>query len=251
MSEEKGRYKIGGWCQNPADKPPASFSYTMYGMITNLRGLTSGTRASPGWSPAHTRAPEVPGKVLWTYGGGGASPVGMPDSDIQVEAIIQATGEKGWDGIDFDDESEMNLEKIIRIMGSSTIEESGYTFLAGHDYNNPRGSERGRVTNTKVREIARAGVARRFNLMCYAAKMWSMSDIEANVGPAIERTLENGVSSRQVVLALTPAGLTEENLTYFLNQVLSREIGGLFIWNFPALKSTDLEMIVKTLEPGE
>ena len=243
-------YIIGGWSQNPADTAPSSFSYTMYGMITNLTGLTSGTPASPGWSPAGTTAPKGDGKILWTYGGGGCSPAGMPETDDQIRAIEDATTGKNWDGVDFDDECHMDVSRIIKAMQALHSKETSYTFLAGWDYNNPAASAHGQAINTAVQTIARSNAARRQILMCYAAKMWSMADIKANVGPAIQRTMDNGVPPDQVILALTPAGLTDENLTYFLDQVTAKKIGGLFIWNFPALKSADLAVIENALNIG-
>lgn len=242
-------YIIGGWSQRVADKAPETFSYTMYGMITNLEGLTSGTPASPGWSPLKTRAPEGGGQVLWTYGGGGCTPSAMPRTADQVQAILTATDQGGWTGVDFDDECGMDVENVIKAMQAlkDNSFRTSYTFLAGWDYNNPTASAHGQSINDAVAAVARSGAADRQILMCYAAAMWSMSDIEANVGPAIARTIDNGVPPKRVILALTPAGLTGENLDYFLNQVTDKGIGGLFIWNFPALKDADLSVIEKKL----
>lgn len=240
-------YIIGGWSQNPADTAPESFSCTMYGMITNLEGLTSGTPASPGWSPAQTTAPTGGGQVLWTYGGGGCTPTSMPSTDAQIQAVVDATTDKNWAGVDVDDECSMNVDNVIKTMQALKPKQTSYTFLAGWDYNNPGASSLGQAINDAVKAVALAGAADRQILMCYAAAMWSMSDIIANVGPAIDRTIQNGVPAKQVILALTPAGLNAENLDYFLNQVTSKEIGGLFIWNFPALKADDLATIESTL----
>ncbi len=240
-------YIIGGWSQNPADKAPQTFSYTMYGMITNLEGLTSGTPKSPGWSPARTRAPEGGGQVLWTYGGGGCTPYAMPKTEAQIQAISDTTGEKGWAGVDFDDECGMDVENVIKTMQTLKPSQTSYTFLAGWDYNNPSASAHGQVINEAVQAVAKTGAADRQILMCYATAMWSKADIEANVGPAISRTIDNGVPAKQVILALTPAGLSSENLDYFLNQVTGKDIGGLFIWDFPALKPEDLATIENKL----
>ncbi|WP_020405785.1 hypothetical protein [Hahella ganghwensis] len=242
-------YIIGGWTQNPSDTSPESFSYTMYGMVTNLSGLTTGTPQSPGWSPNTTNAPAGPGKVLWTYGGGGCTPKNMPELPASVEEIVQATGKGNWSGVDIDDECSMNVDMLIETMSKlkSQDKECSYTFLAGWDYNNPNASSLGQSINQAVKTIALSGTANRFCLMCYAASMWSMSDIEANVGPAIDRTIANGVPAKQIILALTPAGLNQENLNYFLNQVKTKDIGGLFIWNFPAMPSEYLQQIESAL----
>lgn len=244
-------YIIGGWSQNPGDQPPSQFAITMYGMITNLQGLTSGTPAAPGWSPAHTSKPSVAaGSVLWTYGGGGAVPDEMPANSDDINAILSATKSMGWDGIDVDDESDMDISNVIATMKGLKEQgkQSSYTFLAGWDYNNPNASPLGQTINNKVQRVAESGVCDRYCLMCYASAMWSMSDIVANVGPAIERTIEHVGDPKKVILALTPAGLNAENLKFFLEQVTINEIGGLFIWNFPALNSDDFNTICSSLE---
>ncbi|OZG72768.1 hypothetical protein BTA51_14700 [Hahella sp. CCB-MM4] len=242
-------YIIGGWTQRPSDTSPDSFSYTMYGMVTNLSGLTTGTPQSPGWSPNTTKAPSASGKVMWTYGGGGCTPDHMPQSPASVAEIVQATDKGNWAGVDFDDECSMNVGMLVETMSKlkSINKECSYTFLAGWDYNNPGASSLGNSINQAVKTIAQSGTVNRFCLMCYAASMWSMSDIEANVGPAIDRTIANGVPAKQVILALTPAGLNQENLDYFLNQVTSKGIGGLFIWNYPAMPDNYLQQIEQAL----
>ncbi|ABC30185.1 conserved hypothetical protein [Hahella chejuensis KCTC 2396] len=242
-------YIIGGWTQNPADTSPNSFSFTMYGMVTNLSGLTTGTPQSPGWSPDTTAAPGGSGKVLWTYGGGGCTPNNMPQNATEVSAIVNATQTKNWAGVDFDDECYMNVDMLVETMSKlkSLNKECSYTFLAGWDYNNPSASSEGTKINQAVQTIAQSGAVNRFCLMCYAEAMWSMSDIEANVGPAIKRTIANGVPAKQVILALTPAGLNQQNLSYFLNEVTQNGIGGLFIWDYPALPSSYLQQIEQAL----
>ena len=241
-------YIIGGWTQYTNELAPDTFSYVMYGMITNLDGLTSGTPDSPGWSPASTSPPPANGQVMWTYGGGGCTPTNMPTSD-NIDAILDATNSQGWAGVDFDDECSMNVGMLINTMGELKAQgkDTSYTFLAGWSYNNPDRSPEGEATNEAVREIAAAGVADRMVLMCYADEMWSMPDIEANVGPAIQRTIDNGVPPQQVILALTYKGLDDENLNYFLDRVISNQIGGLFIWEFPSLDPYYLNIIEQRL----
>lgn len=245
-------YDIGGWSQQTSKRPPSQFSYTMYGMITNLQGLTSGLPASPGWSPASTSKPDVAGKVLWTYGGGGAVPDNMPATQSDIQGIISATDTQGWDGIDVDDESDMNIDNIIATMKQAKQEEkeTSYTFLAGWNYNNPNASSSGTATNEDIEKIVAADVCDRFPLMCYASSMWSMDDIITNVGPAIDRTIAHVGDPKKVFLALTPAGLNAENLDYFLNQVTTNDIGGLFVWNFPSLEDADLVTICEQLGIG-
>lgn len=42
---------LGGWSQTLALNPLDEFDFMMYGMVTNLDGLTTSTAAYPGWSP--------------------------------------------------------------------------------------------------------------------------------------------------------------------------------------------------------
>lgn len=173
-------YIIGGWTQYIEQLPPETFAYVMYGMITNLEGLTSGTPGSPGWSPALTGPPPANAQVMWTYGGAGCTPTNMPTED-NMNAILDATNSQGWAGVDFDDECSMNFEMLIPTMGELKAQgkDTSYTFLAGWDYNNPSPGSPGEATNQAVEGIAGAGVADRMVLMCYADKMWPMPDIGA------------------------------------------------------------------------
>lgn len=243
-------YVLGGWTQEVSNKPKPEYTYTMYGMITDLKNLMSGT-GSGGWSPEQQTRPEPtsPGaKVMWTYGGEGACPDNMPAIE-DIDRIVNTTRDKNWDGIDFDNESKMNIENVINVMEElkKSSKTTSYTFLAGWNYNNPGSSTEGEIENENVKKIAEENVSDRFVLMCYGAEMWSMSDIEANVGQALERTIGYVIDKKKVMLALTPHGLNTENLTYFLEQVKSKEIGGLFVWDFTQLKDGDLETIKTTL----
>jgi len=240
---------VGGWTQNPANKPFPGFSHTMYGMITNLDGLTTGTADAPGWSPEKTSAPNIsPGVAMWTYGGGLCSPDAMPATSEQVQRIIDCTEQKQWAGVDFDDECHMNIDNLIESMQRLRPLQSSYTFLAGWDYNNPSASDFGKEINNAVLNVSNANAADRFALMCYASAMWSEQDIKNNVSQAIDRTINiNGVDKKQVILALTPAGLTDWNLNYFLDQVEEFDIGGLYIWDFTSLKAEDYFTITNRL----
>ena len=240
----KNKFIIGGWTQKLSAVPPKSFSYAMYGMITNFPGLTSGTKEWPGWSPAKTAAPQhAPCKVLWTYGGAGGLPEGTPASQPEINAIIDATKTQNWAGVDIDNESEMNIDNIAKVTTElkKTGKETSYTFLAGWSFNNTPGE----ANNIKM--LVANGNVDRFILMCYGGAMWSMQDIVSNVGPAIEKTIAQGVDPKKVILALTHKGLTPENRDYFLNQVTDHNIGGLFIWEYPSLNPDDLKEICSKL----
>ena len=242
-------YIIGGWTQSPSSVPPEGFSHTMYGMITNLEGLTAGTAASPGWSPKSRQAPEVPtGDAMWTYGGGLCSPNAMPATSDQVQEIVSVTKDQGWAGVDFDDECSMDIDNLIETMQQLKPLQTSYTFLAGADYCYPRSSS-GQKINDAVQKINNAGAADRYMLMCYAAAMWDQQTIETYVNKAVDRTInENGVAKKDCILCLTPAGLDDWNLNYFLDTVTHYDIGGLFIWNFPTLKPEDLDTIKSRLD---
>lgn len=236
-------YAIGGWSQDLNAQPPSEFTYTMFGMVTNLNSLTTGA----GWGPGNHQAPNTPGKTLWTYGGQGAAPAGMPATQSDITAIVNANNAGDWDGVDFDDESSMNVDNLVATMKGLEGKEKSYTFLAGWAYNNPTDANGGNAINTSVKNIAAEGVCDRFVLMCYADTMWDMNDIENNVPQAIKRTMGYVGDSKKVYLALTPAGLNSTNLQYFLNQVTANNLGGLLVWDYPALLPADLDTIVSTL----
>ncbi len=240
-------YIVGGWTQRLDAEVPPQFSYTMYGMVTNLDLLKTGSAGSPGWGPEATTAPSAPENAMWTYGGGGCFPDGRPSNPQDIERIRRACYFEGdtsrppnWAGVDFDDECGMNVPAIAEAIDQLGSLESSFTFLAGYDYiHNSGGANR-------ALEILKGGNCKRFVMMCYAAKMWP--DYETYVRPAIEKTIEgHGIEPCKVVLALTPAGLNDENLAYFLDQVIDFRLAGLFVWNFTTLKGSDLEKILTRL----
>ena len=229
---------IGGWTQNWTQVPDSSFSYVMYGMVTSLKELKTGGGQSPNQPPIDTGCT----KALWTYGGGFCQPEGYPTDD-GINAIVNATVDNGWEGVDFDDECKMNIPNIIETMKQlkATGKETSYTFIAGWAYNNDPDAR------AVVQKIANSGYCDRFVMMCYAREMWDDQTIKENVGPAVEKTINFAGDSKKVILALTPAGLNTQNLAAFLNYVLKNQLGGLFIWDFTLLKRTDLDTIIKIL----
>ena len=229
---------IGGWTQTWTQVPDSSFSYVMYGMVTSLKELKTGGGQGPNQPPIDTGST----KALWTYGGGFCKPEGYPTDD-GIDAIVNATVDNGWAGVDFDDECNMNIPNIIETMKrlKAAGKETSYTFIAGWAYNNNPDAR------TVVQEIANSGYCDRFVMMCYAAEMWDDQTIKDNVGPAVEKTINFAGDCKKVILALTPAGLNAQNLEAFLNYVLDNQLGGLFIWNFKLLKRTDLDTIINTL----
>lgn len=235
---DSNKHYIGGWTQRWTQLPDPSFSYVMYGMVTTLPELKTGGGQGPHDPPIDTGS----AKALWTYGGGGCQPEGYPD-DNGIAAIVNSTVDNGWAGVDFDDECKMNITNIIETMKQlkEKGKETSYTFLAGYDYNTNSTSQ------AILQQVAESGYCDRFVLMCYAAEMWSQQDIIGNVGPAIDKTIRFAGDFKKVVLALTPAGLTSQNLNEFLNYVVDYDLAGLFIWNFTLLKQADLDTIKKTL----
>ncbi|MCP4217860.1 MAG: glycoside hydrolase family 18 protein [bacterium] len=230
---------LGGWTQDWTQKPDSSFSYVMYGMVTNLEALTTGGLKGPGDTPPDTGGVDV----IWTYGGQGCSPANYPKVD-GIAKIVGDTDTNKWDGVDFDDECKMNTANIISAMKDlkDAKKTTSYTFLAGWEYNNVAAAQ------TPVKDIAASGYCDRLVLMCYGDKMWNETDIENNVGPAIEKTIGFIGDSKKVILALTPIGLDSKNLGQFLNYTTKNKLGGLFIWEFPQLKPDDLKTIIDTLK---
>ncbi len=250
-------YKIGGWTQQwdqAVDTKFKSFSYFMFGMITNLTELKSGVKGGWGWSPsaapvadgvAKVSPPSTPGDgtCLWTYGGAGCAPTGMPTTDAEFKAIVD-TQAQNWKGVDFDDECDMCVTSTGGIVGAmkalkTASLETSYTFLAGADYVDS--------SQTKVKEIAKAGCCDRFCMMCYGGSMWDPGTIKQYVPAAVKATLAAVPDSKKVFLALTPAGLDDTNLKFFLDQVKNNNLGGLFVWDFETLTDTYLEKICSAL----
>lgn len=254
MDANERTYVFGGWSQSTHRTPLPSFTTMMYGMVTNLAGLTTGTMHMPGWSPARTEAPRhehYAGPVLWTYGGGLCAPDRRPSSREDVEAIVAATNTGGWDGVDFDDECHMDIDRVIEAMAllKGQGKQTSYTFIGGYTYNSPD-SAAGRVLNDKVRRVIASGHCDRLVHMCYGSSMWSSADIERHVRQALERSLAHGARPASIVLALTSRGLTDASLAYFVDQVTTLGIGGLFAWAYERLEEHHLEIILRTLDLG-
>jgi|GEM_PF-819698 len=239
---------LGGWSQSLTGNPLNEFDVMMYGMVTNLDGLTTGTQASPGWSPEqHNKPdnqPDFKGKTLWVYGGGGCSPEGRPASREEVLRIAEATKSRGWDGVDFDDECNMNIELVIDAMTElkKCQKETSFGFIAGYAYNHPETNNGGK-TNEKIKTLNLSGQCDRFIHYCYGSAMWNKEDIINNVIPALKRSLAHGVPNKKCILALTARGLNDWNLNYFIDQVLDFNLGGLFIWKYEQLTPQSLETI--------
>lgn len=244
-------YELGGWSQSLSRAPMAGFNPIIYGMVTNLEGLTVGTSAAPGWSPATARAPRLnghAGPVLWAYGGGLCSPRGRPASDAEVQRIVDVTLANDWDGVDFDDECSMDIERVTQAM--EKLKQHGkrtsYGFIAGHTYNHPA-TQAGKRLNDKVRQVIASGHCDRLVHYCYATRMWTDSEIEQFVGQALERSIAHGACARQVILALTSRGLTDHNLKLFIDQVERLQIAGLYIWAYHELTTEHQQSLYERL----
>lgn len=237
------KFVIGGWTQDLQAHVPKEFSYTMYGMVTNLSNLTTGG----GWGPATTAAPTSGGQVLWTYGGQFCSPNGYPSTQAEFDAIVNACTGNHWAGVDFDDECGMNTDgvgtTIKQLASAAPALGSSYTFLAGWAFNNPDADPGGKKVNEMIAEL-KSGPCNRFVMMCYGGAMWDPTDYEKYVPLSIDRMLHtHEIPASKVILALTPRGLNATNLSYFLNQVTFSQIGGLFVWDFTALSKSHLDTI--------
>lgn len=246
------RFLLGGWSQSLLHNPLKEFDVMMYGMVTNLEGLTTGTRDRPGWSPEKENKPtnsvDFKGKTLWVYGGGGCSPESKPANDDEVLRIVEATKSRGWDGTDFDDECNMNIDRVTEAMAllKECHKETSYGFIAGYAWNHPE-SINGKRLNDNVRKLIASNQCDRFIHYCYAAAMWNRDDITGNVIPALKRSLAMGIEGKKIILALTTKGLNDWNLNYYIDQVLDFNLGGLFIWKYEELTSEHLNLIKKRL----
>lgn len=246
------KFLLGGWSQSLLGEPLKEFDMMMYGMVTNLAGLTTGTSANPGWSPEKQHKPPASrtfnGKTLWVYGGGGCSPEERPENKKDVSRIVKATKSQNWDGVDFDDECNMNIDLVITTMKrlKKCHKQNSYGFIAGYAYNHPD-TQPGAKVNQKVKQLISSGQCDYFIHYCYATAMWSKEDILSNVIPALKRTLSSGADNKQCILALTTKGLTDWNLNYYLDQVLDFNLGGLFIWKYEELTAEHYTIIKKRL----
>ncbi|MCG7389253.1 hypothetical protein [Pantoea sp. ACRSB] len=246
------RFILGGWSQSLTAKPLEEFDIMMYGMVTNLDGLTTGTSSRPGWSPERNNKPEnlsgFSGKTLWVYGGGGCAPEGRPANIQEALRIAEATKSRGWDGVDFDDECNMNIDLVIEAMEhlKKCQKETSFGFTAGYAYNHPE-TNNGNLLNKKIIALHASNQCNRFIHYCYGASMWSKEDIINNVTPAIKRSLEHGVENKKCILALTTRGMTDWNLNYFIDQVLDFNLGGMFIWKYEELTNESLATIKRRL----
>lgn len=239
---------LGGWTQHLDTTPPSGFSHVQYGMITELNKLTVGTVEAPGWGPADTLAPKTYSKSLWSYGGALCRPAGMPNSIEQINNIISATTTKYWDGIDVDNECGMDINNVIKLFGMMSEFETSYTFMGGVEFNNPEKFTGGQATNDELKLISDNVEIDRFIMMSYGNEMWSIQEIEANVGPGIERLIKIGIDKKNIIATVTTAGLTNENLKLVLAQVLKHDIGGLFVWEFKGLIPEHLVLIQDRLQ---
>lgn len=246
------RFTLGGWSQSLRHQPLKEFDVMMYGMVTNLDGLTTGTSVNPGWSPEKNNKPadnsDFKGKTLWVYGGGGCSPEGKPSNIDEVLRIAEATKSRGWDGVDFDDECNMNIDLVVKTMKQLKYcqKETSFGFIAGYSYNHPQ-TKTGAVLNNKIKTLISSGQCDRLIHYCYATAMWSKEDITGNVIPALQQTLSHGAQNKACILALTTRGLTEWSLNYYIDQVLDFNLGGLFIWKYEEINPQHLTIIKERL----
>lgn len=239
---------LGGWSMYLDKAPFDEFDRMMYGMVTNLDDLTTGTATKPGWSPEKVRKPHLNpnfhGKTLWVYGGGGCSPAGKPENDEEIRRIVRATLKKRWDGVDFDDECGMNISLVTEVMRQLKVhnKETSFGFVAGYSYNHPE-TESGKKLTDKIKAVIASGHCDRLVHYCYAAAMWNEKDIRENVRQALEKSIDYGMRKESIILALTACGLTDWSLNYFLEQVQELDIGGLYIWRYDEITQAQRDIL--------
>jgi hypothetical protein len=236
--------------------PPASSQSCA---LTNPAQASS--HASSGPNLAQTAAPRIPtyrGTVLLRYGNSLcptlADPARHDDdptaSEANLDALIAATIDHGWDGIDFYGTGSVPIERIVSLMEQLKQHDkhTSYGFNAGKIYNHPA-CENGKDLNREVHTVIKSGYCDRLIHHCYADnRMWSQEDNEQYVVAAVERSLAHGAQRGQIILALTTHGLTDASLEYFLEQIIRLEIGGLFVWAAEELSTRHEAMIVQRLE---
>jgi len=239
---------LGGWTQHLDTTPPSGFSHVQYGMITELNKLTIGTVIAPGWGPADTLAPKTYSKSIWSYGGALCRPAGMPNSIKQINNIISATTTKYWDGVDVDNECGMDINNVIKLFDMMSDFETSYTFMGGVEFNDPEKYPGGQATNDELKLISDNVEIDRFIMMSYGDQMWSEQEIKDNIGPGIVRLLNIGIDKKNIIVTVTTAGLTNENLHRVLDEVVKYKVGGLFVWEFKDLIPEHLIIIQDRLQ---
>ena len=277
-----GNYQLGCWIDGwwPSNVPTDSTEYDIInlGMIQNLKTLSTGSgfEVKTQAKPEYTRNTK---NVLFTYGSEGGYPVDYPNSDMIVK-LEEAVSANNWDGIDFDDESNMNIDNINTIMSSIVKSGDGkscsYTFLAGLDF--IQGSQP--QTDSNLIELASKGNCDRYILMCYGGSMWSDGAIKTITPKAIQRTIDKigKDNAKKVYLAITSASLTDSGLSYSLDCIIGKsveiyqviwnpdlqkdeykpydppkylknpEIGGLFVWRPQNITESQMDSIKAGLD---
>ena len=239
----EGDYKIGTWLwiNWNAEKPDnyKDYSVLMFGMITELDKLTTSNGV---FGPSLTGVPSYvksgfKGEVLWTYGGEFATPEGSPTSLQKVDAVIDATHDNNWDGIDIDDEFNGNTDNLVKVLQGikNDGKSSSFTFLAGSDYT-AGGTP---VIDAKI--VATKDYCDRYVLMCYGNAMWTDAEMKNFIPKAIKRTIDHGIAPKKIIVGACVDGLNATNLGYLINWVKGEEVigesvtnphelGGIFYW---------------------
>ncbi|HIB85358.1 MAG TPA: hypothetical protein EYO59_12400 [Chromatiaceae bacterium] len=235
-------YTTGGWTQNLGAFPKRGMTTVMYGMIEDLEGLTT-ARGCDSWSPVETHAPLISASSLWSYGGDGCFPRGMPDSDPLIDKMISATTCKCWSGIDVVNGCGMDSDKIITLFNKMHWKQKSYTFYAGSKFNNPEQHPEGEFANNEVLKIYMYTDVDRFILKMYDGVMWSLESLHSYVGPGMKRLLNMGVPAKKIFATATTKGLTIDALNHIIDEIKRLKVGGLFIWDYENLLPPHLDLI--------
>jgi hypothetical protein len=223
---------IGTWTQSWTYMPLNGYTTVMYGMVTNLETLKTPGNIGPETLPS---CDSVTVSRFWTYGGQGCTPPGAPQLK-QIKKIVDVTKANGWAGVDVDNECSMNIPNVQKLCADLKEENltSNYTFIAGAEY---IGEPATGPTKTAIKMLKAS--CDRFVMMCYANEMWDQETIKNVVPQAVSNTIQLVERSEKCILALTTAGLTKENLKFFLDQVTLNNLGGIFVWQGAGDLTTD------------
>ena len=120
--------------------------------------------------------------------------------------------------------------------------------MGGETFNKPEDSPEGQATNDELKLINDNVEIDRFIMMSYGDQMWSEQEIKDNIGPGIVRLLNIGIDKKNIIVTVTTAGLTNENLHRVLDEVVKYDVGGLFVWEFKDLIPEHLIIIQDRLQ---
>jgi len=267
-------YEFGGWTQDWTQAPRSDMTLVCYGMITDLKHLAYGALAkdaenamgSPNGkelidgtsgTPVFAKADRTSGlEYYWTYGGQGAAPTDYPakegdSGDVSdIETLTQskyttseidpntkvAKTKAIWDGLDIDDESELNEGRLKTLLKSTKLSDKTFTYtvLVGADWCD---DTLGAKDRKKVKELYATNKISRVNVMAYGDAMWSESEIDSYLSKSLTRLKDDcGVPYANMRLGMTTEGWSKAKCKKFAKAIKDKKLAGYMVWEFEKIE---------------